>query len=312
MAVVISAAMMIHAYADEAIADITLAWSVGSGPNEITIGDRWSPGTVKYYGFCIDFVTQPDYTYLYEVTIKNQVQSGIPSFTNDITDVKLSQTDKWGGTNYISSFNIQYNSSYSNNQYTYTYLIPFNTSELPLSSFKYLTVWTSTNSTQATVYEFTSANVHVIYDPNQSEFDRIMQELENIQQNQNDNNVIINQILQQQIINNENWTHIINYGSNYNQIDSNLINNLGSAEDQLSNAENALQNKSKSLVQRASGGIQQAVTASGQLVNSLTSTVPTVVSFATDIIDQTPDEVQAAVLAVPLLSFAAWLIGLKK
>lgn len=105
---------------------------------------------------------------------------------------------------------------------------------------------------------------------------------------------------------------IINYGSDYDQIDSTLIGNLGTAEDQLNSAEDTIQNKSKSLIQRAASGIASAKTASTTLVSALSTTVPQIVSSTTDLIETAPEEVQAAVLSIPLLSFAAWLIGLKK
>lgn len=321
MAVVISAAMMIPASADNTNPPIemfttSISGDINSNLNTNTYYQlRYNDNA--YLGFCIDQQLEKNYTYVFNITVGFDIQIPnaimtdnfvyIQSNPNKITSFLETQGNL---EDYITPIRSEID------QETVQYTMIFNTNNIPdalLNRYLYLIIKSrmSSPSDQVTFIYF-SLDCECIYDPNQTEFDKIMEKLDEISDNQTESNNIINEVLQQIIINNNNWQTIINYGSNYNQIDQTLINNLGSTEDQLSSAEDALQNKSKSLVQRASGGVQQAVTASGQLVSSLTSTVPTVVSFATDIIDQTPDEVQAAVLAVPLLSFAAWLIGLKK
>lgn len=306
-AAVVIAAAAVPVGADEATASITLAYSSGSGPNEITIGDRWSPGNSKYYGFCVDYQVQNDYTYLYEVTIISEVPNSTSvNYTADITDVKLSTSEKWGGSNYLSYFDIDYN--YTDNS-THTYLIPFNTANLPVSNFRYLTVWTSRGNSNPDIYQYSSATVHVTYDPDQSEFDRIMAEIEKIQQNQIDSNVTINQILQQQIINNNNWTHIITYGSNYEQIDQTTINNFGTAESQLSSAEGAVRNKSGSLKDSVSSQWSENTTKTRAFVNTVAPATAAITNTITSVVSVMPDEVQTLLTVVPLLLFIGWLLG---
>lgn len=218
-----------------------------------------------------------------------------------------------------------------------TYIVTFNTNgdELAYTYNKIYFAWvTQLSGTSSYDYSFNSVTCYASYDPEAANLTDIQNSITNIinQSNTNTTNIInkleeviqsknssnsdiqesLDNIITNQETQNEYWEQIINYGNTYNQIDQTIINNLGSAEDQLSSAEGALEDKSKSLMQQASAGISKATTASQTLVTSLTTTIPTVYTFASDIIEVTPPEVQAAVLAIPLLSFAVWLIGLRR
>lgn len=248
----------------------------------------------------------PDYTYTFTVTIDMyQASAGYSHYTDDIYELSL-VTGNPGkfeeGGNLINIADIQY----MKDNERIIYNITFNTSDVEdLINNTHLILACNPVYDNLIAIEFVSAYCNAIYDPEKTEMMQIIEKLENIESNQNNINNTLNNI-------EYDLSYIINYGSDYNQIDQTIINNLGSAEDQLSSAEDAIENKSKSLMQQASAGLSKATTASQTLVTSLTTTIPQVYSFATDIIEVTPPEVQAAVLAIPLLSFAVWLIGLRR
>lgn len=219
---------------------------------------------------------------------------------------------------------------------TATYIFTYNTSSIENADTFDRVYFAWNTQFGSGTYRITvkSATAYAIYDPPGTTLEDIEIQINQIINNQIEQNTTINNKLDEVISNststnanivaalndiitnqetqNNNWQTLITYGNDYNQIDQTTINNFGTAQDNLSSAEGALQDKSKSLIAKASSGVQKATTASQTLVTSLTTTVPQVVTFATDIITTTPPEVQAAVLAIPLLSFAAWLIGLKK
>lgn len=102
----------------------------------------------------------------------------------------------------------------------------------------------------------------------------------------------------------------------YNVGDGNTIPNNGQALDtaqqQLHNSEEALTNKSESLASRAASGINTAKTASTQFIGTITPAVTTVNGTVTQAIESLPQDIQPMVYSMPLLSFAVWLIGLKR
>lgn len=110
------------------------------------------------------------------------------------------------------------------------------------------------------------------------------------------------------VINNQTQT-LLQIGNNYNQIDQNIINGLGSAEDQLSNAEDAIQNKSQSLVNK----VASQWTANKGVASSFLTTISPATSAIGTVTDNffeaIPEEIKNAVITIMLIVFIGWLIG---
>lgn len=271
-----------------------------------------------YMGLFAEIPLEADTTYVMNITIHAE---SINDYSDDIVYLASlpQRVTTWSDSgNLINVANVHYNKTQDASGGIVQYIINLNTANLTESDLNTYLYLISTGITSGMSTEFKAVSIECIctYDPNSDIMIEISNKLDTIINNQNNqsNNVIVklNQIISNQEIQNNNWQTLITYGNNYNQIEQTLINNLGSAEDQLSSAEGALENKSKSLMQQAAAGISKATTASQTLVSSITTTIPKVYNFASDIIEVTPPEVQAAVLAIPLLSFAIWLIGLRR
>ena len=96
---------------------------------------------------------------------------------------------------------------------------------------------------------------------------------------------------------------------------NNIPNNapdLDNAQQNLHQSEEALTNKSESLASRAAAGINTAKTSSTQFIGTITPAVSTVTGTVPQAIESLPKAIQPMVYSMPLLSFAIWLIGLKK
>lgn len=310
------AAVPVMAYdSTAALIRIDQVYDISRISENTTVGVNPNTTFALGFRFALDFYS--DSTYYIEVTInKNSSASAdeifsdnciYANYTNEVqTSIEPNSGNIIDG---INTYIIEDTDTITK------YAIVFNTSGLSndsyMTCFAYLLKNTSILS-----FSYINTSAYFTVDENQTELEIITGKLDEIISNQNNNTQEItkslNQIINNQIIQNNNWQTLITYGSDYNQIDKTIINDLGSAEDKLNSAEDAIQNKSKSLIQRAASGIASAKTASTTLVSALSTTVPQIVSSTTDLIETAPEEVQAAVLSIPLLSFAAWLIGLKK
>lgn len=277
-----------------------------ANPFVLEINDNFQSNTV--YSYVIELNGQSNYfrqfSEISDIFISDdQLEYLYPSTGQNIINYSISNYFKSGNTNNIL-------------------LITIDTNSIDFNGNGYLYIKLGTNPDTATVG---SSIVNIVnYANYQSSSDEIKSsiiisdKLDNVSNSINEsiNNSADEIISSIENIDTDTIIQILNqiysYGNTYNQIDQTIINNLGSAEDQLSSAEGAIENKSKSLMQQASSGISKATTASQTLVSSLTTTIPQVYTFVSDIIEVTPPEVQAAVLAIPLLSFAVWLIGLRR
>lgn len=123
--------------------------------------------------------------------------------------------------------------------------------------------------------------------------------------------VIVNQqtIIDGQETITDHIVEIITYGSNYNQIDSTLINNFGNAESKLSSAEGAVRNKSGSLKDSVSSQWSENTTKTRAFVNTIAPATAAITNTINSVVSVMPDEVQTMITVVALLLFIGWLLG---
>lgn len=221
-----------------------------------------------------------------------------------------------------------------------TSIITFNTNDLPIGENK--SIFLQFSYMNLTI---NSINLYAVYDSNQLVLNDINNNINNITTEiTNLNETISNQtseieqivynteqILQiENIINNNiNQTNnkLDTVNNNLNTIDNSIqyIANVGdgnkipnnaddldTAQQQLHQSEEALTNKSESLASKASSGINTAKTASTQFVSTINPAVTTITGTVTQAIESLPQDIQPMVYSMPLLSFAVWLIGLKR
>lgn len=103
--------------------------------------------------------------------------------------------------------------------------------------------------------------------------------------------------------------NIYNYGNTYNQIDQNIINGLGSAEDQLSNAEDAIQNKSESLVNKVASQWTANKSVASSFLTTITPATSAIGTVTDNFFTAIPEEIKNAVITIMLIVFIGWLIG---
>lgn len=250
------------------------------------------------------------------------------------------------GVDYSNLVNINFSpltSTNSNGTYTCTQVITFSTASGEVDNIDdkpWATFWTCFD--QDGKFTYNNMTLSVIYNAEPSVYDLILEKLDDILSTLDSNQSTTNnyyQTIEQavtEIINNQdtqinNESTIINQQQQtnnkldsvnnnlqliYNVGDGNTIPNnapaLNTAQHQLHQSEEALTNKSESLASRASSGINTAKTASTQFVSTITPAVTTVTGTVTQAIESLPQDIQPMVYSMPLLSFAVWLIGLKR
>lgn len=281
-------------------------------------------GTIGQYerpkfGIMVYNELEKDYTYEYQIEITVTRPIGDSSITSDIYSYgfypnRLINLIHETHQNAVVNVNIQNATIYIN--------VLFNTVDdnsiygNPYFYISLLALYTGNTS------GFTVSNIkaYKVYDPGKSEFDYIYESIKEIisnQQtiinNQSSNSSNLNQQLNNIILNqntqNQNWQTLISYGNNYNQINSNLIGNLGTAEDQLSSAEDALENKSQSLKDSVSTQWQNIQSSSKTFITNIAPAAAAVGIVITQFMDAAPEEVKGLFITIPLLIFIGWLIG---
>lgn len=269
---------------------------------------------------------------------------------NTSRPVSTTQSDLVGsnsqGIDYSSLVNFSFSplsSTTTSGTYTCTQVISFSTESGQVDNIDnklWATFWTCFD--QEGKFSYNNMTLSVIYNAEPSVYDLILEKLDDILSKLDTNQSTTNnyyQTIEQavtEIINNQttqinNESTIINQQQQtntkldtvnnnlqtiYNVGDGNNIPNngsaLGNAQQQLHNSEEALTNKSESIASRAADGINTAKTSSTQFISTITPAVSTVTGTVTQAIESLPQEIQPMVYSMPLLSFAVWLIGLKR
>lgn len=250
----------------------SIRYLVGEGASNQSV----TPTTGFHLGIEADCQFQNNTSYIFAFTINSQ--SGEIWYSDYYNILQLhsgevSSLYQDTPNNYFNKATFQ--TTGYNDDGNITYIVTFNTNgdNLAYTYNKIYFAWvTQLSGTSQYTYKFQSVTAYATYDPdgatlsdintsiqnilNQSNTNttNILNKIDQIISNQNSSNSNIQEslgdIIDNQEIQNQYWEQIINYGDTYNQIDQNIINGLGSAEDQLSNAEDAIQNKSQSLVNK--------------------------------------------------------------
>lgn len=278
------------------------------------------------------YVKNP-YTYSNSFITDNPITSSYNTYPSNLFQIPSSNVS---GTTYAL-----YATSYYIN-----FMITFNTNNLPLfEGNQYIYIGFKSTNTTSTTIKFAGYTISSISDQNNTVFNEINNNLNSINNsvqqvinNQTNTSTQLTQIVNntteiKNITNtisnqvstvisniqdtntkldtvNNNLTQIINIGEG-NSIPNNVA-NLEIAQQQLHQSEEALTNKSESLASRASSGINTAKTKTTEFIGTITPAVTAVSSTITQAIDTLPSEIQPMVYSMPLLSFAVWLIGLKR
>lgn len=281
--------------------------SSGLPPLEINFNDN------AHFGAYIDLPLTIDATYVINVEIYSNAYYINNYYTDDVKYIRsnpqIISSFKWTEDQLSQYVTIDY--SISSDLHTVNYIFTFNTKDIPDSyKNKYFYFFALANNYTGTqAVNFKSATAYIIEDPELTEMEKILQGIDTIIENQgNISNDISTLISTTNQINN-NIINIIQYGSNYNQIDQTIINGLGSAEDQLSNAEDAIQNKSKTLVNKVAS---QWTANKGVASSFLTTISPATSAIGTvtdNFFDAIPEEIKNAVITIMLIVFIGWLIG---
>lgn len=309
---------------------ITIDYLYGDGSSEPSV----NPTTGYHLGVVADCQFQNDTSYVFVFTINSTTSDIWYSDYYNILQLHSGEVERiyQESTNNYFDKASYYTSGFEDGNITY--IVTFNTSgdELAYTYNKLYFAWvTKLTGTSSYDYSFSSISCYATYDPeganlndiqssitniiNQSTTNttNIINKLDEVIQNQNNSNNNIQEsldnIITNQETNNEYWQQIINYGSNYSQIDQTIINGLGSAEDQLSNAEDAIQNKSQSLVNKVAS---QWTVNKGVASSYLTTISPATSAIGTvtdNFFEAIPEEIKNAVITIMLIVFIGWLIG---
>lgn len=268
---------------------------------------------------------QSGYTYIIEANISLNSQSMRNPFTNDIYSISTHSSRPSvlpTSGNLTNNATVQTNSTALNTKY----YITFNSNDITNpESVLYFSLFSNNNITDQTLYpiSLSSFTGYIVYDPNEQVIDIINNKIDllldsssdinsNLETIINQTNTIINNsntIINNQTEINNNIVKIFEYGNNYEQINNSLINNLGSAEDQLSFAEDALENKSSSLRNSVSSQWQQSTQTARSFVNTITPATAAITNTVTSVVTAMPSEAQTLLTVLPLLLFIGWLIG---
>lgn len=305
------------------------------------------PGQVSgYYGILLQGDIKTNYTYSFVIQYKLQgsttiLEDGVltTAVISNLSNTNLNVNNLQNAISIPrSQISIDSTTYMSSNN---TIVITINTNDLPISNGNSIFL----DFQIVNPITINSVNLYGIEDSNQKAFESISNNISNIAneinnlttQNTTINNSLqeivtntqqiedIQNIINQNIITTNNKLDTVNSSVNtVNQSiqyianigDGNTIPNNGPALDtaqkQLHNSEEALTNKSESLASRAASGINTAKTASTQFIGTITPAVSTVTGTVTQAIESLPQEIQPMVYSMPLLSFAVWLIGLKR
>lgn len=332
MVAAIVAAMTIPAYAAETTVELPAQVITATNLLTITYRNKNTNFSINsssgyYTGLYIENTFEKDNTFVITASITVTYASLKNFFGNTMDILKLEN----GKLSNLSSYDIISGATmnYVDDGNTRQYIITFNTSNIDSDTYNALYFLTKSNITSSSnvnynIYDF---SVYSTYDPTGTTLDDINvqinnvinnisntnQKLDEIIINQENNNTeiirVLNDILSNQEIQNENWQTLINYGNNYDQIDQTTINNFQSAESQLSSAEGAVRNKSGSLKDSVSSQWSEIKTAATTFPTTIAPAAAAITTIITDITAVMPQELQAALLAIPLIIFIGWLIG---
>lgn len=305
------------------------------------------PGQVSgYYGILLQGDIKTNYTYSFVIQYKLQgsttiLEDGVltTAVISNLSNTNLNVNNLQNAISIPrSQISIDSTTYMSSNN---TIVITINTNDLPISNGNSIFL----DFQIVNPITINSVNLYGIEDSNQKAFESISNNISNIANEINNlttQNTTINNSLQeivtntqqiediQNIINqniittnnkldtvnssvntvNQSIQYITNYGQNNNTPEGGS--NLSSAQDNLHNAEDAIKSKSDNFITRASSGISTAISSSGQFVSNMAQPVASVTSTITSAVNTLPEEVKPMVMSMPLLSFAVWLIGLKK
>lgn len=274
-----------------------------ANPFVLEINDNFQSNTV--YSYVIELSGQSNYfrqfSQISDIFIsEDQLEYLYPSSGQNIINYSISNYYKSGNTNNIL-------------------LITIDTNSVDFNGNGYLYLKLGTNPDTATV---SNSIVNIVnYANYQSSSDEIKSsiiisdKLDNVNNNINEsiNNATDEIVSSIENIDTDSIIQILNqiysYGNNYNQIDQTIINNLGSAEDQLSSAEGALENKSQSLKDSVASQWSNIQSTSKTFITNLAPTAAAVGSVTTQFMDAAPEEVKGLFVTIPLIIFIGWLIG---
>lgn len=302
------------------------------------------------WGFEItgNFNTNTIYSFFIDMTVQTGANAEITddssSYGNYISSSKITNLTTDTPYNYIPDENISFNKlSISPNRGII--IIILNTGSLvfePGYNYFYPLFVRDTYDKVITINSITCTTTQnadgIDLTPINNNLNQVINNLNSITTNQNTTNNNLSQIVTntQQI---EEINTVINQSiqttnnkldttnSHLNQVYNQLLNiynvgqgntipdnatNLDNAQQSLHQAEGALNDKSESLASKASSGINTAKTASTQFISTITPAVSSVTTTVTQAIEALPSEIQPMIYSMPLLSFAVWLIGLKR
>lgn len=276
---------------------VGLYYGDSSNLNAITLNQTGN----SYFSYRLAFIIYhqgllPDYTYQFSVSITHgsvtDFYIGQAKFTSDVYQLALVNGRPSGlsaGGNLMDSASVGFVQSGN----TVTYTITFNTGDLSSIDFTHLILACDpVYGEDGWGFNFVSASCTAVYDPEKTEMQTIID---------NTNTIINNQ--------NNYYQTIIHYGQG-NALPQDA--GIGAAQNSLHEAESSLKGKSSSLMSKASSGVSAALTASQTHVAALAEPVGAVATTVSTAIAQLPTDVQAGFVAMPLIGFAAWLIGLKR
>lgn len=274
-----------------------------ANPFVLEIYDNFQSNTV--YSYVIELSGQSNYfrqfSEISDIFIsENQLEYLYPSTGQNIIDFSISNYFKSGNTNNIL-------------------LITINTNSVDINGNGYLYIKLGTNPDTATIG---SSIVNIVnYTNYQSSSDEIRssiiisEKLDNVTDNINES---INSATDEIVSSIENidtdtiiqiLNQIYSYGNTYNQIDQNIINGLGSAEDQLSNAEDAIQNKSQNLINKVASQWTANKGVASSFLTTITPATSAIGTVTDNFLEAIPEEIKNAVITIMLIVFIGWLIG---
>lgn len=247
------------------------------------------------------------------------------------------------GVDYSNLANFSFSplsSTSTSGTYTCTQVISFSTESGQIDNIDnklWATFWTCFD--QEGKFSYDSMTLSVVYDVEPSVYDLILEKLDEILANMNESNTTTNNFYQTiesavtEIINNQN-TQITNQSTIINQQQQtntklDTVNNylqtiytygseyavpegaadLAASQEKLSGAEKAVSDKSTSLTNSVASTWSGNKTTAMNFISTITPATAAITTILADITAVMPAELQAALVAIPMIIFIGWLIG---
>lgn len=326
MAAVVMIAAVIPVGAEEVSVNSCTAWYI---PSSNPSGSFISPGSSTfssiYYGWLLNMPIEQNYDYvitiewgtdfnnsqvplteLYKFTIVNSTVS-----IDKITDAVFNNTNS-SGVNYVDLVDSTF--TRTSGSVIKSVALSFSTAENMIDNItsgqkKVFPVYkTDTSYSNQAPY---SINVYATKSENVSQDTAVLEKLDQIINNQNEWELIFTTEITE--INNhvsnidQNITNIYTYGNTYEVPKGGA--DLASSQEKLSGAEKAVSDKSTALKDSVSSQWSGNKTTAMNFISTITPATAAVTTVLADITAVMPAELQAALVAIPMILFIGWLIG---